>query len=84
MVHARSVVRHFFDKEKLKGFAGSVDEVQVMNVGSDFEAIGGICPSSASRFDGWSCFFSVVCELRLVEDLEVGVAEAMTKYGGQG
>jgi hypothetical protein len=52
MVHARSVVRHFFDKEKLKGFAGSVDEVQVMNLGSDFEVADGICPSGASRFDG--------------------------------
>jgi hypothetical protein len=32
MVQARSVVRHFFEEEKLKGFEGSVGEVQVMNV----------------------------------------------------
>ena len=42
MVQARRVVRHFFDGEKLKGLEGSVTEVQVTNVGSDFEVGGGV------------------------------------------
>lgn len=50
MVQARRVVRHFFDGEKLKGLDGSVGEVQVMNVGSDFEVGGGVDAPDISWF----------------------------------
>ena len=52
IVQARIVVRHFLDEGKLKGFEGSIGEVQVMNVGFDFEAGGDTCASAAPRLDG--------------------------------
>lgn len=77
IVQARSVVRHFFEEEKLKGFEESVDEAQDMNVGLDFESGCEGCVPEISGLNGRSRFSSTACELRLVEDVEVDVGEAM-------
>jgi hypothetical protein len=75
------VVRHFFEGEKLKGFKGSVGEVQVMKVGSDCEASCDVCASAAPGSSEQSRFSSIACEFRLVKDVEVGVGDAMATYG---
>jgi hypothetical protein len=71
MKHARMVVRHFLLMEKLKGFAGSVGDLQSTSCFSDFGSGGDCCASGDADVLGGG-FSSVSCEARLPEDRGLG------------